>query len=216
MLYASVDGQRRLATTSGELGICPGCGGAVRARCGTVKVNHWAHVSGDECDSWYEPITQWHLKWQKLFPEKYREVVIDEHRADIHIPGNDVWPNITIEVQHSSISWDDVMERENFYKTHGVLFWVFDAREWGKNFNQLFRRLYKKTKHCKLGKFSFEYADSMVRWKYKRKSLIDIDSWCFFDIGKNYLVCFIPSHKNSADCFSGYLISPKDIFRFIK
>lgn len=32
-------------------GKCPLCGADVKAKCGNVKVNHWAHQNKEECDS---------------------------------------------------------------------------------------------------------------------------------------------------------------------
>ncbi|WP_425595275.1 competence protein CoiA family protein [Pseudophaeobacter arcticus] len=42
-------------------GECPYCGSEMIARCGQVKVHHWAHKSTENCDPWWENETNWHL-----------------------------------------------------------------------------------------------------------------------------------------------------------
>jgi len=66
-------------------------------------------------------MTEWHWRWQEEVPEYCREFTIGPHRADIlAIPG------FVVELQHSSISPEEIAERERFYQK---MVWVFDARE---------------------------------------------------------------------------------------
>jgi hypothetical protein len=133
MLYANVNGIRTLPT-KGLKGTCPSCGGEVIAKCGQQNVHHWAHLSKD-CDSWYEPMTQWHIDWQNMFPEFYREkqfydeVKKEYHRADIH-----TLSLVTIEFQNSPISIDEINSRSSFYEK---LIWVIN----GANFKDQFEFL---------------------------------------------------------------------------
>ncbi len=78
MLIATVDGVRTPPTGTGGRGTCPHCGAAVMAKCGDFVAWHWAHVSGEECDSWAEPggMTAWHRAWQECVPVDRREVTI--------------------------------------------------------------------------------------------------------------------------------------------
>lgn len=123
--YANVNGEIRTPET-GLKGLCPGCGNPVTAKCGTIKIHHWAHLKGMDCDRWWEPMTQWHLDWQDYFPQEWREKVFrDEitnefHRADIQTP-----EGITIEFQHSHLSFRELLSRNNFYKK---LIWVVNAQ----------------------------------------------------------------------------------------
>lgn len=83
--------------------------------------HHWAHESQDDCDPWSEHVGPWHLSWQDPVQDQFVEVTIGPHRADIRNAEGAV-----IELQHSSISPEDIAQREEFY---GDMVWVFDATE---------------------------------------------------------------------------------------
>lgn len=102
-------------------GECPTCGGGVIAKCGHIKAHHWAHESIDDCDPWSEHVGPWHLSWQDSVQDEFVEVTLGPHRADIQNPAGTV-----IELQHSTISTEDIARREAFY---GDMVWVFDATE---------------------------------------------------------------------------------------
>lgn len=97
------------------------------AKCGDTNAHHWAHRRGEDCDTWREPMTDWHLAWQECFPEECREVWVGasrEHRADVR------GQRKILEVQKSSISAAEIQEREEFY---GDMAWMlcgedFDGR----------------------------------------------------------------------------------------
>lgn len=114
---------------------CPGCGSPVIAKICVDRVDHWAHHNVDNCDTWYEPITDWHIKWQDKFPKENREVHIvkdgKRHISDVHIN------RFFIEFQNSVISAKDVEARENFYGPG--LVWVLNGNGpicngWEKSF----------------------------------------------------------------------------------
>jgi len=111
---------------SGQRAVCPGCKTEVTGKIYKEKKNHWAHLNSD-CDYWYEPISEWHIKWQNYFPKRNREVTLfDEngkefHRADILLDNKSV-----IEVQNSSIDIKEVAQRENFYNKNGLI-WILNA-----------------------------------------------------------------------------------------
>lgn len=117
-------GTNRIRATPGRQGCCPSCGAQLQAKCGEIKIWHWAHHGGD-CDPWHENETLWHLNWKGLFPEDWQEVVLGPHRADIRTP------RMVIELQHSSISVAELREREAFY---GDMIWIFDFRKIAKHF----------------------------------------------------------------------------------
>ncbi len=123
MRYALLDGKRVEAEKAIADATCECCSDKVYPACGDVNVHHFRHFRGNDCDSWYEPITQWHLNWQNRFPEQFREVVINrdgkKHRADI-LNARDV----VLEFQNSPISLSQVREREQFY---GKMVWVFNG-----------------------------------------------------------------------------------------
>ena len=94
---------------------------------------HFAHKKGTECiDTWRHDMSEWHYNWQCLFPEEFREVVVEKdgikHRADVLING------CVIEFQHSPINATEIMERNIFYLNCGYnVIWVFDANGKIKN-----------------------------------------------------------------------------------
>ncbi len=120
MLYANVNGQRRLPG-KGIRGNCPSCGAIVIAKCGSLVTHHWAHKSRAECDPWSEPIGPWHLEWQSLVEDEFVEYLMKPHRADIL--GN---KDVIVELQKSPIPLDHIAARESFY---GNMVWLFDATE---------------------------------------------------------------------------------------
>jgi len=100
---------------------CPACKSVITAKCGSIKIWHWAHKSIAECDANWEPTTQWHLDWQAKVPESMREIIIGRHIADIKLSSGKV-----IEIQHSNLPVEVVQEREQFY---GDMTWIFDGQE---------------------------------------------------------------------------------------
>lgn len=143
--FATIDGQRALPFSKGR-GVCSCCGGVLIAKCGKIVTHHWAHESKDDCDSWSEPIGPWHLWWQGMVRTDSIEIARGPHRADI--VGND---GVVVELQHSSISAEDIAAREAFY---GNMVWLFDATERFAYVNQGDRAFFSfgKTKHLELCK----------------------------------------------------------------
>ncbi len=111
----------------GATGTCPVCHREVIPKCGEIKTWHWAHKSLKDCDTWYEPESDWHFEWKKLAGLENTEIVIRKpdgiHRADIKIDG------LVIELQHSPLPLHEVREREAFY---GSMIWVLDGTAIGK------------------------------------------------------------------------------------
>lgn len=120
MLYAWIDGIKRQPLTKGEKAICDCCNGILTSVIPVQNVKHWRHKAGD-CDKWSEPEGQWHLDWKEHFDLNCREIgLIDErtgerHRADI-LCGLGTPEAIVLELQHSSISEEERLARENFYQ----------------------------------------------------------------------------------------------------
>lgn len=112
---------------SRERAFCKDCGEIVIGCKGNVRQAYWKHESRLDCDSWHEPITQWHLNWQNYFPIKNQEVtMIDpisniKHRADIKL-NNDM----VIEIQNSPIKIDEIEQRESFYGKNNMI-WILNG-----------------------------------------------------------------------------------------
>jgi competence protein CoiA len=95
-------------------------------------MHHWAHHRSRNCDPWWKNETPWHRKWKNLYPIGCREVSHtaedgEIHRADVKTP-----TGIVIELQHSVMSDDERISRENFYQN---LVWVLDGSVFVQNFD---------------------------------------------------------------------------------
>lgn len=131
MQFSNVNGQRvrpypRLA------GSCPACGEPTHSKCGKLVIWHWAHTTKKHCDSWWENESEWHKQWKSHFPEDQQEVI--HHCADTgerHIADVKTKNGLVIELQHSSISLDELLARESFY---GNMIWVVDGRSFQDRF----------------------------------------------------------------------------------
>jgi competence protein CoiA len=93
MKLAVVEGERREAQP-GLLAKCNDCGHTVRARCGEHNIWHWAHIGVRNCDTWWEPETEWHRAWKNHFPEDWQEIIRrsedgEKHIADVRIGKRD-------------------------------------------------------------------------------------------------------------------------------
>jgi hypothetical protein len=122
MWYARIGDDDRVEATPRARAHCAACGGEVAAKCGAIVTPHWAHVAREDCDDWSEVGTAWHRGWQECVEPSQREVVMGWHRADLVTPLGYV-----IELQHSSISPDQIAAREAFYGPRMI--WVFDATD---------------------------------------------------------------------------------------
>jgi len=174
MFFALMNG-RRITAKPGGRATCPSCGQTVLAKCGQIKIWHWAHITND-CDGWSEGVTAWHLDWQNRFPEEWREVGIlknnESHRADICAPNG-----IVVEFQHSSISPEDILIREKFYGP--LMRWVFNARDAYANKRLLFN-------WRKIDAYHRVMVD--LRWQYPRTTIGFCRRSVYLDIGENLLL----------------------------
>lgn len=122
--YALINNTRSEAT-KGAKGICPICGSDVIAKCGDVKVHHWAHKGIRNCDPWWENETEWHRSWKNNFDADWQEVILtDEKTGEKHIADVRTPHGLVIEFQHSHIDPDERKKREHFYKN---MVWVVDG-----------------------------------------------------------------------------------------
>lgn len=150
MRFALIDDQK-VEATSGSRGICLGCAQIVIAKCGSQRVNHWAHKQNRSCDDWWEPETEWHRNWKNNYPVDWQEVFLtDEVTGEKHISDVRTDYHLTLEFQHSHIDPIEQLAREKFYKN---LVWIVDGnrlkndyKRFAKGincFSRLKKRLYK-------------------------------------------------------------------------
>lgn len=133
MKFAIDDKNIRIEVShSGEKAFCPGCNSTVIGNKGEIKAKYWRHKS-KECDSWYEPMSLWHLTWQNYFPLKNQEIVLKDtvtnnlHRADIMLDNG-----LVIEVQNSPIKQEEIRQRESFYGKHNMI-WIINGQTLASN-----------------------------------------------------------------------------------
>lgn len=139
MYYAIKKDGERISSFEAKKGtnyFCPVCSEPVYLRRGESNIDHFAHVSLKDCDSFTHDMSEWHRKWQEKFPAENREVVIKAkvnnnkcvHRADVCIG------KYVIEFQHSKITKEEFNKRNIFYaQSEYNVIWVFDLREENKN-----------------------------------------------------------------------------------
>jgi predicted RNA-binding Zn-ribbon protein involved in translation (DUF1610 family) len=140
---------KSILPTKGAKGFCPGCGGKMVARCGSIVRHHWAHAKGKDCDTWSDSVGPWHLAWQNCFPRECQEIWMgenNEHRADIK------GEHQILEIQKSSISATEIAERESFY---GNMSWMLC----GEDFEHRFKL------HAMPGSKGLLFEFRWYRWK---------------------------------------------------
>jgi competence protein CoiA len=123
MKFALVKGQRQEAQPN-FLGECPACGRPMIAKCGEVRIRHWAHHGRRTCDPWWENETEWHRAWKGQFPVTWQEVVDTAKSGEKHIADVKTDHGWVIEFQHSYIKPEERRARDTFYRK---LVWVVDG-----------------------------------------------------------------------------------------
>jgi len=143
MKFALINGLRKEAEPNLS-GACPSCGNPMVAKCGEVRVRHWAHKGRRLCDLWWENETEWHRAWKNLFPSDWQEIT---HRADSgerHIADVKTDRNWVIEFQHSYLNPTERRSRNAFYPK---LVWVVDATRRKRDGKKFFEALNNGLRH---------------------------------------------------------------------
>jgi len=136
MQFALID-QMRVDAKPGLKGTCPGCGQPVIAKCGIQRIHHWSHFNKRECDSWWEPETEWHRAWKNKFPVEWQEIILPNQQTDeIHIADIRTPHGLVIEFQHSSIDPNERNARQSFY---GNMVWVVDGMRLKSDYERFFK-----------------------------------------------------------------------------
>jgi competence protein CoiA len=187
MKFAVVNGQRQEAQP-GLSGECQGCGSPVVAKCGEVRIWHWAHLTRRTCDVWWENETEWHRAWKALFPDSWQEIVHPAEDGMKHIADVKTDHGWVIEFQHSHIKPEERRSRDAFYKK---LVWVVDATRLTRDAAQFAKALRAgtpvggnpflrqvRTEACRLlrewsgspAPIFFDFGDEWLWWLLARRS----------------------------------------------
>ena len=114
MKFALINGDKCEAT-KGSKGFCPICESELVAKCGDLKINHWAHKGNRNCDPWWENETDWHRSWKDNFPVEWQEIVHFAESGEKHIADVKTETGWILEFQHSFLKPDERRSRNAFY-----------------------------------------------------------------------------------------------------
>jgi competence protein CoiA len=196
----SDDGLKIWPQFSGQIAICDLCRNPIVAKCGDIVIPHWAHLSGHDCDTWYEPMTEWHVLWQQVFEADGADIEVrvnrngHVHRADVMLENG-----VVVELQHSSISPKEIRERELFYGPGMV--WIFDIRDAHDN-----ERFYLNKERGEQHTF---------RWEHPRKSIAFAKRKVYLDLGKGWLFHLLKMYTDPPCAGIGELIPSIDLTYFL-
>ncbi|MFZ1302150.1 MAG: competence protein CoiA family protein, partial [Candidatus Microsaccharimonas sp.] len=136
---------------------CPGCLQPVIAKCGTKRINHWAHRAETACDRWWEPETAWHRAWKNNFPVEWQENIRhDNQTGEKHIADVLTSHGLVMEFQHSHIDPMERMARERFYKN---MVWIADGTRLKRDYTRFAKGLDNFRTTAKQGFFLVLFPD---------------------------------------------------------
>ncbi len=197
MRFALLNGHRREAEP--ELsGDCLGCGGPMIAKCGEVRIWHWAHRGKRVCDPWWENETPWHRRWKSHFPVEWQEVIHNvPESGERHIADVKTALGWVLEFQHSFLKPNERRARNVFYNPK--LAWVVDGTRRSRDKAQFFKALEEMRPIS---------ADPVVRQVFIGDVAL-LKEWAgdramvFFDFGENEtlegqtLWCLLPGNSDT-------------------
>lgn len=186
----------KLEATKGAKGICPICSSELIAKCGNLKVNHWAHKGKHNCDLWWENETEWHRNWKNKFPIDWQEVIHFDTNGEKHIADVKTNNNWIIEFQHSFLKPEERLARKAFYKK---LIWVVDGKRRDTDYKQFSKAfndgLIMNKKHKYIRRLYIDECRLLRDWSGFSPVFIDFGGetlWWLFEKGKNEQVYVAP------------------------
>jgi competence protein CoiA len=133
MKFALINGRREEAQPN-LAAACPVCNSLMVAKCGEVKLWHWAHHGSRLCDHWWENETEWHRTWKGRFPTDWQEVVQRAESGEKHVSDVKTDRGWVIEFQRSYLKPEERRSRDMFYPK---LIWVVDGTRRTRDAEQL-------------------------------------------------------------------------------
>ena len=196
MKYAFVKSIKTEAFKGGK-GHCICCGSEVIAKCGEIRIHHWAHKSSRTCDKWWENETQWHRDWKNEFPEKWQEIVQHDSSGEKHIADVKTSRNWVLEFQHSYINSEERNSRNAFYTK---LVWIIDGLRRKTDILQ-FAKILNESRQAPVGGVSIRKVNFPEESRLL-KEWMNISKPVFFDFGvkakKNFWFLLPLNIKNEA------------------
>lgn len=142
MRLALVNNERTLPTR-GATGLCPVCSSEVIAKCGDVRIHHWAHRGERVCDHWWEPKTNWHYEWQGKFPLSWQERIQTSPTGERHVADVLTEHGLTLEFQYSHLNQAEIAAREAFY---GDMLWVVSGARLQRDFPRFAKEMQERAR----------------------------------------------------------------------
>jgi competence protein CoiA len=188
MKFAVVEGLRSEAEP-GRSGECPACHRPVVAKCGKLRVWHWAHKGTLLCDAWAEGETEWHRAWKGQFPADWQEVVHHAENGERHIADVKTGDGWVLEFQHSPLSTEERRARTVFYKR---LNWIVDGTRRKRDVAQFNRALQSGVALAPQGpvRILSEGCRILEEWT-------EDEATVFFDFGEAQRIWWIVSRAGS-------------------
>ena len=135
--------------------ICPKCKTDMIAKCGQVRIHHWAHKNKIQCDDWMEDENEWRREWLSHFAPDCQEQLV-EHNGQSHFADILTTLGSVILLHQSQLTEEMIREREAFYQTP---VWIFNAGRYKQDVNRF------------LSAFEKNYV------RYRSKNLITISEF---------------------------------------
>lgn len=174
------------------VGTCPICGDPVLAKCGTMRVHHWAHRGTRACDAWWERELQWHRDWKNQFPIAWQESIRRAHDGQKHVADVRTEAGLVLEFQHSAIHPSERTAREAFY---GNMVWVVDGTRLVRDRPRFIENKGLLVWTGKPGLFTTRVPEKLFQ-----RNWIGSTAQVFFDFGSlggqpDYLWCLLPDRS---------------------
>lgn len=189
MKYALVNDERQEAQSK-LIGECPCCHNPVIAKCGEVKIDHWAHKGKRTCDPWWENETEWHRGWKGQFPKEWQEVIQYAENGEKHIADVKNVNDYVIEFQSSLIKPEERQAREDFYRK---MIWIVDGKKRSRD-KDTFMRVWKYSKLVD-GRVAFRSLQGFIGKCALLRDWGGRNVPVFFDFGEEMLLGLLPVTK---------------------
>lgn len=201
MKLSIVNGERR-EPEKGLLGNCIGCEQPMIAKCGPIKIWHWAHKSSCVCDHWWENETEWHRNWKNNFPIEWQEIRHRAENGDWHIADVKTNQGHTIEFQHSFLKQEERQSRNKFYGSN--LIWVVDGLK-RKNDRSHFELALKEAKQIAPNLPLIQLQPQASNCPLLR-DWSECTGFVFFDFGMDFpLWCLLPKSSRGHQYLLPYI-----------